>query len=98
MARGYSAEYERREELAEERGFDSFYEERSARDDAREWFSDHGYDDPTSAEVLEFAQFENGFVEGDWSRDDLMEYFYDHYDWADEDDFWDWLGELYGEG
>lgn len=96
MARDYSAEYERRDELAQERGFDSFYEERSYREDAREFLDDRGIDYDRD-DVLAYAQFDASFVEGEWERDDLQEWFFEHFPDADMNDFWDWLDELYGQ-
>lgn len=87
MARDYSAEYERRQEAAEARGFDSFYDQRSAVEDVRDRFGD--IDD-----ALAVAMFENGFAEGDYDRDSLRDFF-DEFIGGDDQDFYDWLEDLY---
>lgn len=89
MARDYSAEYERRQEAAQERGFDSFYDQRSRVEGA----IDRGVE---REDALTVAIFEVGFTEGDYDRDSLRDFF-DEFIGGDDQDFYDWLAELYSD-
>lgn len=97
MPRDYGEEYERRNELAHERGFDSYSDQRAWIEYERDVFGDIGFDT-----ALEIAQFEMGYEVGDMSRDELQEWWEEHIgdiDWDDPDDpFYDFLDALSGEG
>ena len=89
MARDYGAEYERRQELAEERGFGSFYDMRSSLESVRDRYESLDFDDR-----LTVAQFEYDYTDGDMSRDELRAFFDDNIG-GDDDAFYDWLQSLY---
>jgi hypothetical protein len=89
--RDYSAEYEARNEAAQERGYDSFYEMRAARESARD---ELGSDAPRE-QIWEYADFQHDFAEGDWSRDDLRDVFDDFFPDGSDEDFYDWLQSMY---
>jgi hypothetical protein len=95
MARDYGAEYQARVEAAQERGWDSFYAEREGRREAREQAEDWGVD-WDSAQIEAYAEFERDFGEGVYDRDALRDIFDEFYPDGNDDDFWDWLAELYG--
>lgn len=90
-----SEAYERRVELAHERGFDSPYYQDKWVAHERETFGDIGFN-----EALTLAQFERDYDAGDMSRDELAEWYEENIgeiDWEDpEDPFWDWLDALSG--
>lgn len=94
MPRDYAGEYERRQELAQEHGFDSFYHERQAREFAYEMGADR-------SNVGEYALFFDNYQEGDLDQAGWIEVYADLHgldpddfdDWAD--DFYDWLQEYY---
>lgn len=101
MPRDYHAEYERREELAIERGYDSFNEQRNYRDDARDFFESMGIE-PTNSMVADQADmFHEGISEGehdlDWYKETFEELYGEDWDY-DEDAFWEWLTEVYKHG
>lgn len=90
MARDYSSEYARRQERAQEAGWESFYAQRVGRTEAR---AELGRDAPAQ-EVEEYAEFRRDFNEGDYDRDTLRDFFDDYIGGSDED-FYDWLESLY---
>lgn len=92
MARDYSAEYEARQERAQEAGWDSFYDMRRDREEARELFGDLDRD-----QIGEAAEFLRDFGEGTYDVGELRD-IYESFagEFYDDQDFWDWLGELYG--
>lgn len=94
MPRDYSEEWERRVELAQERGWDSPYYEREARSFAYEMGADR-------ENVEQYAHFFDDYSPGDMDISDWKEVYADIYDldvgdFADwEGDFYDWLQEYY---
>lgn len=97
MPRDYGAEYERREELAQERGYDSYYEERQARDFAYEMGADRD-------NVEQYAEFFATYEEGDLDREGWAEMYaelhdldpnFDEWDQEQWDEFYAWLQEYY---
>src|SRR5262252_1084531 len=95
MARDYGAEYQARQERALEAGWESFYAQREGRREAREQFDDMGVDDYTSADVERLAEFERDFAEGAYDREALRDIFDDFFPYGDDNDFYDWLSDLY---
>lgn len=93
--RDYAAEYEARQARAEAAGWDSFYAQREGRREAREFLDDRGIDYDASTVELQ-AEFMRDFAEDAYDRDSLYDIFFDWWPDADEQDFWDWLHELYG--
>lgn len=84
-------EQTRRDELAAERGYESYYYERQAREFA--------YDRGASREnVEEMAQFFDNYVEGDLTVDEWRDIYAELYgDDYDDADFYEWLQEYYSE-
>lgn len=97
MPRDYGAEYERRNELAADRGFDSYGDQRAWIESVRDQMGEIGFND-----ALEIAQFERDYDVGDMTRDELADWWSEHVgdiDYDDPDDpFWDFLDALSGEG
>lgn len=89
MARDYGAEYEARNERAQEAGWESFYDMRQDRESAREMFGDLDRE-----QLGEAAEFLRDFDEGMYDVGELRDIF-DDYIGGDDQDFYDWLGELY---
>lgn len=87
--------YQDRVEAAQERGYDSLYDQTVSRREAREFIEDHG-GDPSRENVWAVAEFQYAFDEGQFDRDSLRDFF-DEYIGGSDDDFYDWLAELYGE-
>jgi hypothetical protein len=104
VARDYAAERERAAELAQERGFDSFYDQRIHVEQAADWFDDHGHVSDFD-ERLEFAQMaayiDDGgglndyFADSDYDGN-IADWFFETYEWASWADFREWLEEMYG--
>lgn len=87
MARDYEAEYQRREELAHERGYDSFYDEREARSFAYEMGADR-------SNVEDMAAWLHDYSEGDADLETWKEAYAEWFD-LDVDDFDDWAEDFY---
>lgn len=87
-------DWERRVELAHERGFESPYYEREARSFAYEMGADRD-------NVEQYAAFFDNYVEGDMDIDDWREVYADLHDIdiddIDDQDFYDWLQEFYSD-
>lgn len=101
MPRDYSAEYERANELAQERGFDSYSDQRAWIADVRDQFDMDASDMPFDT-ALNIAQFEAGYDVGDMNYDELKDWWEENVGEIDEDDpddpFYDFLDALSGEG
>lgn len=99
--RDYHAEYEARNALAEERGYDSFNDQRNWRDDAREFLRDQGIDPTPSAVADQADMFHEGIDPGehdlDWYKESWEDMTGEAWD-DDEDAFWEWLTEVYKHG
>lgn len=93
-----SEAYDRRVELAAERGFDSPYQQDRWIGFVRDEYGEN----LTFNEALDIAQFEMNYEPGDWDRDSLEDWWEEHVgevDWDDPDDpFFDFLDALSGEG
>lgn len=101
-----SEAYERRVELAHERGFDSPYQQDRWVSYVKDTFGDD-YEETFGRAmpydtIQEIAQFERDYEVGDMSRDELSDWWEEHIgdiDWDDPDDpFFDFLDALSGEG
>ena len=97
MARDYGSEYQARVERAQEQGWDSFYAQREGRREAREFYDDMGVDDYSSADIEAFAEFSRDFAPDTYDRDALRDIFDGFFPDADDNDFYDWLQDLYSE-
>lgn len=86
--------YYDRNEAAQERGYDSLYDQTNARREAREEIESMGVDF-SRQDVWDMADFHRDFTEGDWSFDDLQDWFFDHFEDASMEDFYDFLDSLY---
>lgn len=89
--------YERRVELASERGFDSPYQQDQWIAHVRDEFGEYDF-----SEALAIAQFERDYEVGSEDRGTLADWWEDNVgeiDWDDPDDpFYDFLDALSGEG
>lgn len=90
-----ASSYEERNEAAIERGYDSLYDQTRSRAEAKEFLEDRGLYESRS-QVWEVADFQHAFGEGEFSRDDLRDFF-DEYIGGSDEDFYEWLAEMYGE-
>lgn len=92
-----SEAYERRVELAHERGFDSPYQQDRWVSNVREDFGDLDFNT-----AIEIAQFERDYEVGDMNRSELADWWEENIgdiDWDDPDDpFYEFLDALSGEG
>lgn len=89
------SDYQSRNEAAIERGYDSLYDQTVSRREAREFLEDHGLLE-NRQQVWDLADFNHAFGEGEYSRDELRDW-YDENIGGDENDFYEWLAELYNE-
>jgi hypothetical protein len=87
---------QRREDYADEHGYDSYYELRTARDEYRENMALRGTE-LDAYEALSLMDFGANFDIDDMpSREALLDAWHDEFGYDRDDEFYDWLGELYG--
>jgi hypothetical protein len=92
-----SAAQDRRNEFAAEHGFDSYYQYQQAYREQRDHFIERDMEVGVS-EIQEATFFAEAFdpTDNDLSRDELRDWFDEHIG-GDEQDFYDWLGDLYSD-
>jgi hypothetical protein len=92
-----SADQDRRNEFAQEHGFDSYYQYQRSYRETRDAFEERGMEVGVS-QIQEATFFAETFdpTDNDLSRQELRDWF-DEYVGGSDQDFWDWLGDLYSE-
>lgn len=87
---------EQRDALAQEYGYDTYYEYRQAYGETRDHLEGIGIE-ADRGQILDELEFRDSFDAADsgYTRDELREWFDEHYPDGSDQDFYDWLGDLY---
>jgi hypothetical protein len=93
---GYDTYYEYRNAQAQEAGWDSYSAQRAGMRDAREAMDEMGVDWDL-AERTDYAEFVRDFDEGVYDRDALRDIFDAYFPDGSDDEFYDWLTLMYEE-
>jgi len=90
-----SADQDRREEFAQEMGFDTYAHYQTAYREHRDYLSDRGFDASVS-QLQQMTQFGEEFdpTDNEMTRQELRDWF-DEYVGGTEQEFYDWLHDLY---